>query len=82
MLSTKEIWTKVIIYRLIGVGVTMLVFYLFTYNVITSIEASLVTNTVMTLVHYLMEKWWPHFSTYLFSSDSEQELSTVVATFA
>ena len=80
MLSTKEIWAKVIIYRLIGVGVTMLVFYLFTYNVVTSIEASLVTNTVMTLVHYLMEKWWPQFSTYMF--DSHQESDSISATFA
>ena len=53
-----KIVTKVILWRIISFTLATIVTYIFIGQLRSSIYLSLVINALITIVHYIFEKWW------------------------
>jgi uncharacterized membrane protein len=54
----KEKFKKVLVWRVISTLFGWVISYAYLDNVTKSLELSVVIGVIMTVVHYVFEKWW------------------------
>lgn len=59
-LSDREFFAKSLTYRLLSVIITILVVYLFTGDILASLNIGLVANVLKTVLYYVFELAWEY----------------------